>query len=106
MPGPHRTSHPTRRWLARVLLCVMCAATFAAVAPAQQAATAPVETSQSAQPDARLDAWRDHIRPGDAERAWERIGWHASFADGLRAADAARKPLLLWMMNGHPLGCT
>jgi hypothetical protein len=53
-----------------------------------------------------LDAWRDHLRPCDAERAWERIGWHASFADGLRAANAERKPLLLWIMNGHPLGCT
>ena len=53
-----------------------------------------------------LDSWRDAIRPCDTERAWERIGWQTSFAAGLRAADAAGKPLLLWMMNGHPLGCT
>jgi hypothetical protein len=34
------------------------------------------------------------------------VPWLASFAEGVRAADAARKPLLLWIMNGHPLGCT
>ena len=26
--------------------------------------------------------------------------------EGIVAADVAGKPLLLWTMNGHPLGCT
>ena len=50
--------------------------------------------------------WRDHVTPTAEERAAERLPWHASFGDGLRAAAKAQKPLLLWMMNGHPLGCT
>ena len=29
-----------------------------------------------------------------------------TFKDGILAADTAGKPLLLWTMNGHPLGCT
>jgi hypothetical protein len=50
--------------------------------------------------------WRDHILPNPSEMAWEQIPWLTTFKDGIRAADAADKPLLLWTMNGHPLGCT
>jgi hypothetical protein len=38
--------------------------------------------------------------------AWQQIPWATTFKDGIVAADAAGKPLLLWTMNGHPLGCT
>lgn len=34
------------------------------------------------------------------------IPWETSFAAGLKTADKAGKPVLLWVMNGHPLGCT
>jgi hypothetical protein len=50
--------------------------------------------------------WRDHILPNPSEMAWEKIPWLTTFKDGILAADAAQKPLLLWTMNGHPLGCT
>ena len=50
--------------------------------------------------------WRDHILPNPSEMAWEQIPWLTTFKDGILAADAADKPLLLWTMNGHPLGCT
>jgi len=53
-----------------------------------------------------LDEWRATILPTPEESAWSAIPWLASFADGIRRADADRKPLLLWAMNGHPLGCT
>lgn len=56
--------------------------------------------------DATIPAWRDHILPTHAERAWERIEWLPSFTAGLRRADEVNRPLLLWVMNGHPLGCT
>ncbi len=51
-------------------------------------------------------SWRDHILPETSELAWEKIPWLTTFKDGLDAADRAGKPLLLWTMNGHPLGCT
>ncbi len=51
-------------------------------------------------------AWRDHILPAEGELAWEQIPWHVTFHEGIAAASSARKPLLLWVMNGHPLGCT
>lgn len=50
--------------------------------------------------------WREHILPEPSEMAWEKIPWLSTFKDGILAADAAGKPLLLWTMNGHPLGCT
>lgn len=56
--------------------------------------------------DADLAAWRELIRPSRDELAFERIGWLPSFHEGLARANIERKPLLLWMMNGHPLGCT
>jgi hypothetical protein len=60
---------------------------------------------QSLDQDA-LPRWRDHIAPAAAESRWQQIGWRATVADGLQEAAAADRPLLLWLMNGHPLGCT
>lgn len=53
-----------------------------------------------------LAAWRTHIRPDQQDLTWEIIPWLTTLADGIRAADKEQKPLLLWVMNGHPLGCT
>ena len=53
-----------------------------------------------------LEDWRDHILPCDSDLTWLQIPWLTTYADGIRAADHADKPLLLWTMNGHPLGCT
>ncbi len=50
--------------------------------------------------------WRDHILAPDEELEWEKIPWHPSFLTGLREAARLEKPVLLWVMNGHPLGCT
>lgn len=50
--------------------------------------------------------WADHIIAPETELAWEQIPWRPSFLTGLREAAAAEKPVLLWVMNGHPLGCT
>ena len=56
--------------------------------------------------DRNYAAWRKHILPDTGQLAWQQIPWATTFKDGIVAADAAGKPLLLWTMNGHPLGCT
>lgn len=56
--------------------------------------------------EANYPAWRDHILPAASELAWGEIPWLTTFKDGVLAADSQQKPLLLWTMNGHPLGCT
>ena len=52
------------------------------------------------------EAWRSHVWPSEKELAWEEIPWLPNFRDGVLEADAQGKPLLTWVMNGHPLGCT
>ncbi|MCH8806974.1 MAG: hypothetical protein IH986_12905 [Planctomycetes bacterium] len=56
--------------------------------------------------DGNFAAWRAHLQPRPAELAWLRIPWLTTLGDGIVRADAQTKPLLLWVMNGHPLGCT
>ena len=53
-----------------------------------------------------LTAWREHLAPKAAESLWQTIPWQHTLGDGLKTAAASDRPLLLWLMNGHPLGCT
>jgi hypothetical protein len=67
--------------------------------------------STQAEPAPHLDhdnfaQWRDFILPNPGESKWQEIPWHESFWKGLLQAQEQNKPLLLWAMNGHPLGCT
>ncbi|MEC9376505.1 MAG: hypothetical protein VYC00_00215 [Candidatus Neomarinimicrobiota bacterium] len=52
------------------------------------------------------EMWRDFIQPTEIELVWTSIPWRSSIQEGLIEANAQRKPMLLWVMNGHPLGCT
>jgi len=52
------------------------------------------------------DIWQEFIRPTKNELAWAEIPWRSTFYDGLVESEREQKPLLLWVMNGHPLGCT
>ena len=55
---------------------------------------------------ANRDAWSQTIRPRRVELSYDGIPWHSRLAEGFLAANQAQKPVLLWVMNGHPLGCT
>ena len=46
------------------------------------------------------------VRPGGAGERWTEVGWQPDLAQARRAAARDNKPLLLWIMDGHPLGCT
>jgi hypothetical protein len=72
---------------------------------ARELETAPVAADIDLN-DSNYAVWRDHILPTAGDLAWQEIPWLTTFTDGILAADAAGKPLLLWTMNGHPLGCT
>ena len=52
-----------------------------------------------------LDAVLERILPEDPELRWKNVNWRVSLAEGIVDAKAAEKPILLWAMNGHPLGC-
>lgn len=53
-----------------------------------------------------LNDWKSHILPSPADLAWTQIPWLPDLQSGIEAAAQVDKPLLLWTMNGHPLGCT
>lgn len=52
-----------------------------------------------------LEQWRAVIEPTREELAWTAIPWRASFWSALVEAQTSERPILLWAMNGHPLGC-
>jgi hypothetical protein len=62
-------------------------------------------TIPALEPEMLLE-WRDYLLPTSSEVAFETIPWQPTFADGIHRAEAEQKPMLLWVMNGHPLGCT
>jgi hypothetical protein len=45
------------------------------------------------------------IRPVDGEDPFDTIPWETNLWDARTKAAAAGKPILLWEMDGHPLGC-
>jgi hypothetical protein len=47
----------------------------------------------------------ERILPAEEELEWGDIGWRPSLADAIVEAREADQPILLWAMNGHPLGC-
>ena len=53
-----------------------------------------------------LARWRAHLRPNERDLRFAALDWAPTFLDGLRRAAGEQRPLLLWAMNGHPLGCT
>ena len=43
----------------------------------------------------------------DAGREWYRdVAWQPNLWEAREQAAASGKPIFIWSMNGHPLGCT
>jgi hypothetical protein len=49
---------------------------------------------------------REQLLPKKEETQWQQIPWRPAFWQGVIEAQKQEKPLLVWAMNGHPLGCT
>jgi len=82
-----------RRFLFGGLIAVLIAV------PSSRTSAAPPLTEDDA---AKL---RKVIRPGEGEDPFDTIPWETSLWDARVKAAAAGKPILLWEMDGHPLGC-
>jgi len=48
---------------------------------------------------------RKVIRPLEGEDPFDAIPWETNLWDARIKAAATGKPILLWEMDGHPLGC-
>tara|TARA_Y100000385_G_C12840261_1_gene528458 strand:- start:415 stop:639 length:225 start_codon:yes stop_codon:yes gene_type:complete len=46
------------------------------------------------------------IKPTAEESAWMRINWRTNLWQARKEAAKSGKPIYLWEMDGHPLGCT
>lgn len=46
------------------------------------------------------------VLPTEAEDRWLQIPWRTNLMRARLEAQQAGKPLFVWVMNGHPLGCT
>jgi hypothetical protein len=53
----------------------------------------------------RFDQWHALIRPGKDEEKWLQIPWQTNLWDARQKAAREGKPILIWEMDGHPLGC-
>ena len=56
-------------------------------------------------PLADLDKLQATIRPAKGEDAWASIPWMTDLWQARKLAAKQGKPILLWEMDGHPLGC-
>jgi hypothetical protein len=56
--------------------------------------------------DVTYEKVRDAVLPTAQEERWREVPWRASVWDAVVEAAQADRPVLVWAMNGHPLGCT
>lgn len=49
---------------------------------------------------------RAAVLPSEDDERWRSIPWHDTLGTAVLEADEQQRPVLLWAMNGHPLGCT
>jgi hypothetical protein len=79
----------------RLLVCGLAWLAAGPTAPAAE----PIRPDQFA----KLQAL---IAPDRGEDAWAKIPWLTDLTQARRVAAGQGKPILLWEMDGHPLGCT
>ena len=53
----------------------------------------------------RFETIHSLIKPKADEERWAAIPWMASLWQAREQAAREGKPILLWEMDGHPLGC-
>jgi hypothetical protein len=69
------------------------------VSPLAAAAAEPITPAQYAKV-------RELVRPDVEDAKWLQVPWRTSLWEARRDAAREGKPILLWEMDGHPLGCT
>ena len=53
-----------------------------------------------------INRYQTAIEPTEDEVAFLKIDWKSQLSKAVAMAHASEKPLLIYVMNGHPLGCT
>jgi hypothetical protein len=55
--------------------------------------------------DAEFQTLLKELQPS-VDEPWRTIPWKISLLDAQREAAKDNKPIFIWAMDGHPLGCT
>ena len=88
---------------ARFFFFAAAAALALVAAPAARAAP---ETEAARLTVRNFRKMQAYIAPRPEELLWERIPWRVSFGAALEEGRRAERPVLLFTMDGHPLGET
>ena len=54
--------------------------------------------------EAKFRKLHKELQPG--EEPWRTIPWKISLLNAQKIAAKEKKPIFIWAMDGHPLGCT
>ena len=69
------------------------------------AATFPPPIQAEPLTDAKFRELLKQLQPASDE-SWRTIPWKIALLDAQRNAAKENKPIFIWAMDGHPLGCT
>ncbi len=72
---------------------------------AQQATPQLAQQPRAVLDDAQFDRLQRELTP-DPAAPWRSVPWQIDLLAAQREAAALHKPLFVWAMDGHPLGCT
>ena len=81
------------------LLTLALTATILVPGFASSSSAAEVLTEQ------RFHQLHKQLQPA-ADELWRTIPWRTSLLEAQRRAVTEKKPIFIWAMDGHPLGCT
>jgi ABC-type sugar transport system substrate-binding protein len=84
----------------RTLLLAPCALLLAACMT--RGGAAPVAAAAGS-PD--LEKRVAALVPTPDEERWLKVPWRTNIVEAVAEAKRAGKPVMLWVMNGNPLGC-
>lgn len=62
--------------------------------------------AQSAATVAALDEKIAAVMPKPGEERWLTIPWRLELNKARAESQKLKRPMFLWIMNGHPMGCT
>lgn len=86
-------------WFQQVFIgmCLLCGAVITGISP--------VAARGGELTEAQFRRLHEELQPASDE-PWRTIPWKIALLDAQRAAAQEKKPIFIWAMDGHPLGCT
>ncbi len=64
-------------------------------------------SAQSSQKAINFDQVHSLVKATEEETIWkDQIDWHTDLWEARQLAGKVGKPIFIWEMDGHPMGCT